>query len=338
VAPTGPADLLRRVLRWHPPLVLFSGAMALLGVVSLAGVFVDHRVLVGAPIWLKPFKFSVSFLAFGVTVAWLLSLLHRTPTAARRAGNLIVAAGVIEFVAIVGQVVRGRQSHFNESTPLDAAIFGVMGLTITGLWVITIGIAVLALGQRLGSRVTTSALRIGLGLSILGMAVAFFMVGPKAGEPAGLVGAHSVGVPDGGPGLPVTRWSTTGGDLRVPHFVGLHALQVMPLVVLLLTLAARRSSLLREERTRLWLVRVVGAGYGGLIVLLTWQALRGQPLVHPDGLTLAGLGLLVAAVAVAVAGGLVRYRRWAAGPPEAGPRSELSPASLANRYAMGDSR
>jgi hypothetical protein len=107
-----------------------------------------------------------------------------------------------------------------------------------------------------------------------------------------------VGVADGGPGLPLLGWSTVGGDLRVPHFFGLHAMQALPLIGGLLAFSAARRRW--TEHGRLALVWTAGLGYLGLILLLTWQALRGQSIVAPDGLTLTAAGLLAAALAVAV--------------------------------------
>jgi hypothetical protein len=292
-------------MQWHRPLMIFCGALGLLAIVCAVGLVVDDRMLLGEPIWMKPFKFCLSFIAFGIVIAWILSLMNKTPRLAKTAGNILVTAGVIEIILIVTQVARGRRSHFNEATPLDTMIFAVMGFTITLLWITSIGIGILALRQRLGDRPTTTALRLSLVLSVIGMAVAFLMVGPTPDQAAalsdgswdGIMGAHSVGVADGGEGMPLTGWSTIGGDLRVPHAVGLHALQAVPLLALLLALAARRMPALRDEGVRVGLIRVAAAGYLALVGLLTWQALRGQPMIYPDAATLAGLGVIVAAVA-----------------------------------------
>ncbi|HYS37103.1 MAG TPA: hypothetical protein VEO01_15895, partial [Pseudonocardiaceae bacterium] len=89
--------------------------------------------------------------------------------------------------------------------------------------------------------------------------------------------------------------------LRIPHFLGLHGLQALPLLGLLLTALASRFPVLRAERTRIRLLMVGAAGYGGLIALVTWQALRGQSIVHPDVRTLAASGALVMAVVVSTA-------------------------------------
>ncbi len=304
---------LRAVLDWHRPLVLFSAALACLAAFSLVGMAVDTRTLDGASVWLKPFKFAMSFMVYGLTLAWLLPMLRRTPVLARQVGTVIASLSTIGVGLITVQAARGRHSHFNISTPQDASIFAVMGMLVTLLAVITMVVAVLALSQRSGDRVTTAALRLGLLTCVLGMMVAYYMVGGTGRAEAAAAGtfaagAHSVGVADGGPGLPILGWSTTGGDMRAPHAVGLHGLQVMPLLALLLAAAGRRLPSLGDERIRLGLVWVAGLGYAGLIVLLTWQARRAQPLIYPDSLTLSALGGLIGAVVLA-AGLVVAFGR-----------------------------
>jgi hypothetical protein len=85
-------------------------------------------------------------------------------------------------------------------------------------------------------------------------------------------GAHTVGAADGGPGLPMTGWSTQHGDIRAPHFVGLHAWQALPLFVLV---ALRRL----DARRRVQVTIVAAGAYGLLFVALLVQALRGLPLI-----------------------------------------------------------
>nr|WP_037837055.1 MULTISPECIES: hypothetical protein [unclassified Streptomyces] len=284
---------------WHRPLVLFSAAMAVMAVVSAVGLLVDDRVLVGAPIWAKPFKFAVSFVAYCLSLAWMLSLLPSGRRVGWWAGTVVALASLVEMVIITGQVVRGKRSHFNHETPFDEALFNAMAVTVVILWTGTLVVAVLLLRARIADRASAWAMRSGILLALAGAAVGFLMTQPAPGQRRGVskvVGAHSVGVPDGGPSMALTGWSTTGGDLRIPHFVGMHALQLLPLLVMVLTVLTPRFARLADDRVRLRLVLVASGAYAAVFALVLWQALRGQPLTRPDGLTLGAAGLLLAAV------------------------------------------
>lgn len=310
----------------HRPLVWFTVSMGLLALISAGGLLFDDRVLVGAPIWAKPFKFSVSFIAYGLTLAWMLSLLPGAR--ARRvgwwAGTVLTLASVIEMVLITTQVVRGKQSHFNNATPFDAALFSAMGTTVVVLWLAALVIALLLLRARILDRATAWAVRISSFVALAGAAIGFVMVAPTpeqlAQENPPVQGAHSVGVPDGGPGMPLTGWSTTGGDLRIAHFFGMHALQLIPLVLLVLSALAPRFARLADDRIRLRVVLVASAAYTATFVLVAWQALRGQPLLSPDALTLAAAG----AIAAFTLAGTALALRTAAPAAPAAPRQELA--------------
>jgi hypothetical protein len=271
--------------------------MVVTTLVSATGLLLDDRTMTGEPIWLKPFKFSVSLMIYALTWAWLLSLQRRPRRLMWWGGTLTAALLGVEMVVIVGQVIRGRASHFNSETTFDSALFTVMGFAITVVWVLGMVQGAVVLRERIPDRTLAWALRFGIVLGSVGIGLAFLMTGPTPDQLAALdhglspdrVGAHSVGVPDGGPGMPLTGWSTTGGDLRIPHFVGIHALQVLPLLAVLL----RRMN--PDVSTRI--VIVGGIAYAGLTALVTWQALRGQSLTSPDAWTAAAFAVLVAATA-----------------------------------------
>lgn len=291
--------------------MIFVGLMAVLTAAAALGVLMDDRVLGGSPVWLKPFKFAVSFAIYGATIAWIISRLPDRRRWVWILGTIIAVASVIEIVIIVLQAVRGTHSHFNVSTALNAVLWSTMGAAVVVLWLATLVVAAFAARRQFGDRPFTLAIRFGLLVALIGMALGFLMTVPTADQlqaiesgSTSLAGAHSVGVADGGPGLPVTAWSTTGGDLRVPHFVGMHALQALPLLAWLL--AVPRLGL--DERTRSRLVTTGAAGYLGLVGLLLWQALRGQPLIAPDGWTLGAATALVVAVAASVVVILYRSR------------------------------
>ncbi|UCH24522.1 MAG: hypothetical protein JSV66_11255 [Trueperaceae bacterium] len=286
----------------HAPLTLSALLTAAATLFFAAGIFLDDRIITGMPAWVKPTKFGISITLYTLTLTWMLGLVQGRRRLVNILAWTVITMFLVEWAAMLTQVVRGTSSHFNLTTPFDAALFSAMGIAISILWVANLVVAGLLLFQRVGSPSFAWAIRLGLLLTLVGMAEGFLMTNPtaqqlaglQAGETVSIVGAHSVGVEDGGEGLPLVGWSTEGGDLRIGHFVGLHALQVLPFIG---WLVSRRNRLSEPRRTGL--VWTAGGAYLGLIALVTWQALRAQPLLSPDGLTLAALGTLIALTAIA---------------------------------------
>jgi hypothetical protein len=271
---------LSRLWRTDPVLVGTGLFLAALTVPFAIGLLVDPRVISGAPAWLKPLKFAVSTAIYAFTLAWVFTYLPEWPRLRQIVGRGTAAAFVIELLLIGGQAFRGTTSHFNVATPFDAAVFATMGAVIVAQTVLAAALAVALWRQRFDDPALGWALRIGIVVTVLGAFTGGLMTRPTAAQIADarathrmpLSGAHTVGAADGGRGLPVTGWSTRHGDIRVPHFIGLHAWQVLPLFVLI---ALPRGS--AGARTRLAIA--AGGAYAALFVLLLVQALRGLPML-----------------------------------------------------------
>jgi hypothetical protein len=242
---------------------------------------------------------------YTVTLAWIFTLLPEWPRLRRTIGWITAITMVLEMAIIGTQAWRGTTSHFNVGTPLDAVLFSIMGAAIVFQTFSTVAVAVALWRHRFGDRSLGWALRLGMTITIAGALTGGLMTRPtttqlegaRAGARMTVAGAHTVGAADGGPGLIGTGWSTEHGDLRVPHFIGLHAVQALPLLVLLLT----RAGIGRAQRERLMLI--AGPSYAAFWMILLIQALRGVPAVAPDSATLAQLGAWT--LVTAIAAGLV---------------------------------
>lgn len=295
---------MKAVFAWHRPLMTVAALMIVSTIVCLVGLLVDPRQITGVDAWAKPLKFSLSILLYSVTWAWLIAHLPRWRRIAHAAGAVVAVALIVEQVLIVGAAAAGTTSHFNVSSPLASAIWGVMAISITTLYVCTFVTTIAVFFLRLSTRSTTIAVRAGAVIALAGLGLAYLMTGPTAAQLAdfrGIVGAHTVGLADGGPGLPVLGWSTVGGDLRIPHFIGMHALQLLPLFAVLLGWAGRRWRPLADDRVRTRLVVVATVAYAAGLALVTVQALAGQSIVRPDGVFLAAGWAIVLAALVAAA-------------------------------------
>lgn len=295
------ADLLGRLWSASPPLTAVGLLMLFVAIPSAVGIFVDPRIITGAPAWLKPFKFAVSTAVYSLTLAWMFGFLTDWPRTRRVVGWTTAIVFVLEVAIIDMQAWRGTTSHFNASTTLDRVLFIIMGGAILVQTFVSVSVAVALWRQRFSDRSLGWALRLGMTLTIAGALTGPLMTRPtaeqladaRAGRGLAIVGAHSVGGPDGGPGLPVTGWSREHGDVRVPHFIGLHAIQVLALIAV----GLRRWD--RPEDVRVRAMLAAAASYAMLFVLLLVGALRGQSVVAPDAIVLASIATWAALTVLA---------------------------------------
>lgn len=217
----------------------------------------DSVQILGISRWIKPMKFSISFWIMSWTMGWILYYLNRK-RAVSVISLLIVVSIFFESFIITLQSARGTRSHFNVQEPLNSILFSLMGIFIL-LFTFT-SIYALALFLRQKSFFLPPAYLLGIRLGL-----AFFIFfSLEAGLMVSRL-SHAVGGLDGGPGLPIMNWSTEFGDLRIAHFFGMHALQLLPLAGYYVF---RRTSVL-------WIFGVI---YFLLVMATVIIAMKGIPI------------------------------------------------------------
>jgi hypothetical protein len=259
--------------RLATPLLFWAGAsMLLLAVVSGGLTFLDGREFHGVSVWLKPWKFQIStsayFLTLALFMAWLPEAALRT-WAVRYVVWAALVSGLFEVGYITWQASLGEASHFNTSTPVHAALYTAMGIMAV---VLTSTSAVLgAVIARNPAYRLPSALKLAVVLGLTGTFVLGTGFGAYLGsQPTG----HWVGgAPTDAGGLPLLKWSRTGGDLRVAHFFGIHAMHFIPAFAWIWVW-------LRAPQR--WVTAAVWTFSFLFAVGTTWtflQAVRGQPFL-----------------------------------------------------------
>jgi hypothetical protein len=192
------------------------------GVVCFILSLVTQNQVMGISAYIKPMKFFLSIWIYSWTMGYILYYLQSS-TQVKLYTWVTIMAFSYELLIITYQAARGQLSHFNVSTPANAALFTSMGIIIViqSLW--TVFIAYLFFTQKSFTIPDTLVWGIRLGI-VLSVIFAF------EGGVMGAMLRHTVGAPDGGAGLPLLNWSKEHGDLRVAHFIGIHALQIVPLL------------------------------------------------------------------------------------------------------------
>jgi hypothetical protein len=219
-------QLLTRIRSASPAVWFTILAFSAATLLCLGLQMMDERLVNGINTWVKPTKFFVSLAVQLATVAWAIQFLSdadRRSWGIRWSVGAMVAAAWIEMVYIVFRAARAEPSHFFVSTPFASFMYTVMGIGAVTL-TFTAGY--------IGYRIWRTQKGLWPEAAALGL-MAGAVLGTLAGAYVSAQTGHSVGGdPTDVTGTGLFSWSTTGGDLRIAHFVGLHAAQIVPFAAL----------------------------------------------------------------------------------------------------------
>lgn len=246
-------------------LTLIGWLHILLLLATIVGLLTDDRQVMGINTWIKPMKFMFSLAIYLWTIAWFSRYICRPRWAIRTVSIVITTVILVESSCLFLQAARGVRSHFNSSTDFDAAIFQTMGIMI-GIDML-MSIVILFMFSRPVVRLAPVylwSIRAGLVVFLAGGTIGGLMI---------VMGAHTVGAADGGPGMPFLNWSTVAGDLRIAHGMALHALQVLPIF----GYGVSRWRTLASNAAKLAVFGLGSFIYAGAVFLVFRQAMAGHP-------------------------------------------------------------
>ncbi len=245
----------------HRNLLLFVfGSVCMIGtIVTGVLIFSTSTEVLGINAYIKPFKFFLSTVIFTWSMAWYVGYLNHPTTVSLYAWTVILVLS-FELIYITWKASQGDLSHFNISSAQNAMMFRLMGIAISIMTLFTLYIGILFFLNKFPDLPPAYLWGIRLGIIL-------FVVFAFEGGIMGAKLAHTVGAPDGGAGLKLLNWSTKYGDLRIAHFLGMHALQVLPLIGYYLLSSTRQMA-------------IVSAVYFLICTTILVQALMKIPLIR----------------------------------------------------------
>jgi hypothetical protein len=207
--------------------------------------------------WYKPFKFAFSTFLFAWAMAWYCYYLSNFNIKLFNWSVIILLGFEIFYIAF--QASKGQLSHYNVSAPIYSALYTIMALaaTLVTLYTAYVGFLFFKYDFPILPNYYLWSIRLG---------ILIFVVFSFEGFAMGSRLNHSVGALNDNSNWFILGWSKTVGDLRVSHFIGMHALQVLPILSYFLL-----------KNTKLTIV--LSLVYGFLAVITLIQALKGRPLI-----------------------------------------------------------
>jgi hypothetical protein len=251
-------DFLETLLRRNELLFWFGVLNFFLALTFLVLSRTQDIEVAGVNAWYKPIKFALSIGILAWTMGWYMHYLPQKEVV-HWYGIVYVALMAFEIAYIALMAYRGELSHFNMSTPLKVALFAAMGIAASLVTLFTAYIGILFFTQSFPELPDYYVWAIRLGIII-------FVIFAFEGFVMGSRLQHTIGAPDGDHGVPFLNWSKQYGDARIAHFVGMHALQVLPLLAFYL---------LKNVKLTFGMALL----YGLLAVYALLRALQAKPLI-----------------------------------------------------------
>jgi hypothetical protein len=268
ISQANPARSCRPALSWEPLLATAGLLLALTMIPTGWLALTDPRTLDGVNVWIKPLKFMASVSLFWLTGAWVFSHLpsgFRQSLAGRYTVWVSLIAGLLEIAYITLQASRAEASHFNYSSPTSSVLYSLMAVGAVSMTSTSLVQGIAVLRTRAGDLAPPVRTALGWGL------VLTFLLGTLTGGYMGSQPGHFVGIPTDLQGLPLLGWSTTAGDLRPAHFFGMHAAQILPVLIWVIALGSPT-----------WARRLpvpLALAYAALTLAILAQAMAGKPLI-----------------------------------------------------------
>lgn len=176
-------------------------------------------VVAGINAWYKPFKFSLSIGVYAATMAWYCHYLPSFNIQLFNWTNIFLFS--FEIVYIVIQAARGQESHFNWTAPFYKAMFGGMAIAAIAITIYAAYVGIKFFQTDFPDLPNYYVWAVRLSIFI-------FVIFSFEGVLMGGRQTHTIGTEVQNTFLPIFKWNRKEGDLRVAHFIGMHALQIIP--------------------------------------------------------------------------------------------------------------
>ncbi|WP_322113424.1 hypothetical protein [Leptospira soteropolitanensis] len=272
--------------------------MAVLTVAILPLLFLDTRTLLGANVWIKPLKFSLSLGLYSMTTVWVMVKFLKDWKFNRRIQIALTITALIEIVLITFQASRAELSHFNVTNIWNQIVYSVMGTSISIFWAFHLWMGYSIFRKESITKSVKESLVWGMFIAGFGMIIGFFMTTPRPDQLEAMKqgifatsGSHQFGSGDPGEGILFFGWSTKLGDMRVPHFFGMHVMQLF--VFLAAYLINKKDSILNQT-----MVRIMGVLFLTINIFMVIQTLNGESIFHFNAFYSSVYGIFFLLIAV----------------------------------------